>query len=324
MSTAEFVQSDTVLPDLPDIEGAWKALKSKRIKQFPQNNLRASSMGNSCDRYHYHSIHDWKEKVLHDEVLQSIFDEGNLHETDVMRELVEMGFQVVEQQRGFQLDKPLITGHIDGILRWKGHDFPFDVKSIAPYDFNKIESIEDLLYSKKAHQRNYPAQLQLYLLMTGNPVGCLIFKNKLTGELKAIWSQIDYDYCEQILKRAERVYAALAKNEPPARINDFDACQKCSFAHICLPDLKAGEGVQAIDDIELQALLERREALVDAAKEYKTVDEDVKELVTRGGAGEKVCGQYFIRVTEHERTTKVPETWHEEVSKYLRTQIKKI
>lgn len=322
----EFAQAPVLAqaPELPDIDGAWKALKHTRIKQYPQNNLRASSAGHPCARYHYHSIHDWREKQLHDEILQSIFDEGAMHEKDVIAQLNVMGFQIVEQQRSFQLDKPLITGSIDGILRYKNKDFPFDIKSINPYDFNKIQTIEDLMFSKKIHQRKYPAQLQLYLLMSNNDVGCLIFKNKLTGELKTIFAQIDYDYTEQILKRAEVVYAALAKNEPPKCINDFDACKECPFRHICLPDLKMGEGVIVMDDAELNGLLERREELAPMAKEYKTIDEDVKEVVTAGGQGEKVCGSFFIQVTEHERKNKVPDTWHEEVSKYLRTQIVKL
>jgi len=175
--------------ELPDIEGAWKKYKRGRIKQFPQNNLRASSVGHPCDRYHYYCIKNWRERPLHNEVLQSIFDEGNLQERSVIQSLQEMGFEVINQQRSFQLDNPLITGHVDGILRWKEHDFPFDVKSISPHDFPKLVSAEDFLYSKKLHQRNYIAQLQIYLLITNNPIGCLITKNKLTGQPKVIWTQ---------------------------------------------------------------------------------------------------------------------------------------
>ncbi len=309
---------------LPDFDGAWLESKRKRVKQFPQNNLRASSLGHPCDRHHYHSIKDWRMRELHDEILQSIFDEGNLHETSVLQQLIEMGFEVVEQQRAFQMDKPLITGHIDAIVNYKGHSFPIDVKSIAPYDFDAINCIEDLLYSRKPHQRNYPAQLQLYLLMTGNEYGALIFKNKLTGQIKTVWCQIDYDYAEQVLKRAERVYAALAKNEPPERTQDMDLCEKCPFAHVCLPDLRLGKGVQLIDDDELEKLLAVREELAASAKNYGDVDKKIKEAVTAAGPGEKICGDFYIKVTEHTRTMKVPLTWNEEESNYFRTQIKKL
>lgn len=309
---------------VPDIVGAWKAYKEKKIKAFPQNNLRASSIGHPCDRYHYHSIHDWKEKALHDAVTQSIFDEGNLHEEDAILELKSMGFQIVEQQRSFQMDKPLITGHIDGILRWQDQDFCFDVKSTSPYVFEKMNSAEDMLFSKRFYHRMYPAQLQIYLLMGGHEVGLFIFKNKLTGELKPIWMQIDYDYSEQILKRAERVYKALREEKPPERVNDFDVCKQCPFKHICLPDMKSGLGVQAIDDMELAAMLDRRDSLESLSKDFKEIDEEIKDLVKQHGPGEKICGNFLIKTEKRDTTKKIPITYTEEKSSYLVTKIIKL
>lgn len=87
--------------NLPDIYSAWFEFKKSRIKQYPQNNLRASSIGNVCERFHWYSIKNWREKPLHDPILQSIFDEGNLHETAVIQELTSMGFKIVEHQRAF-------------------------------------------------------------------------------------------------------------------------------------------------------------------------------------------------------------------------------
>jgi hypothetical protein len=310
--------------DLPDIEGAWLAFQASRIKQNPQNNLRASDLGTPCDRYHFHAIHDWKERVLHDPERQGIFEEGNLHEKATTITLMEMGFEVVEQQRAFQIDKPLITGHIDGKLRWKGRVFPYDVKSIQAFDFDKITSAEDLLFSKKVHLRKYPAQLQLYLLMTGEEVGAFILKNKTTGRLRPIWMALDYDFCEQLLKRAERVYAALKAETPPERTTDFDVCMKCPFRHICLPDLKAGPGVQAIDDVELAGMLERREQLAPMAEEFEKLDDQVKDAAKAGGAGEKVCGDFLLRVKEQTRKTKVALTWEEKETSFLVTKILKL
>ncbi len=167
--------------NLPPIVEKWTELKSRSIKQYPSNNLRASSVGNDCERFLYHSIKDWKERVLHDVTLQSIFDVGNAFEQIAITELREMGFQIVEMQRAYQIDKPLITGSIDGKIRWENQDYPFDIKSISPYEYDKINSAEDMLFSKKPYQRQYPGQLQCYLYMSGDPVGCFILKNKLTG-----------------------------------------------------------------------------------------------------------------------------------------------
>ncbi|MBP9786046.1 MAG: hypothetical protein KBC72_00440 [Acinetobacter sp.] len=307
--------------DLPPIREAWLAAKRAKIKQFPSNNLRASGIGHACDRYHYHSIKDWREKALHDPILQSIFDEGALHETDVIRQLTDLGFTVVEQQRAFQIDKPLITGHIDGILRWEGKDFPFDVKSIASYDYDKIDSMEDFTQSKKPHQRGYVAQLQLYLLMTSNEVGCFIMKNKQTGEIKPIWGQIDIDYCDMLIKRAQRVYESLAAETPPKRIDDLDECSKCAYAHICLPDLRSQALTKLIDDQDTAAMMERMEQLKPVVKEYEQMEDQIDELKNKVGPGEYVCGDFLMRIKEHERKNKEPITWTDTVTKYLKKQI---
>lgn len=309
---------------IPDIAGAWKAYKEKKIKQSPSNTLRASSIGTPCDRYHYYSIKNWRDKALHDAVTQSIFDEGSLHEIDVMRQLVEMGFVVVEQQRSFQIDKPLVTGHIDGIIRWEGADYPFDVKSISPYEFDRIQSAEDLLFSKKSYQRRYPAQLQIYLLQCNAEVGCFILKNKLTGELKPIWMQIDYDYCEQLLKRAERVYEFIKQETLPSRTENFDECRYCPFKELCLPDIQFNNAVSLIDDAELSGMLERREELQKIAKEFSDIDDAIKDHFKILGAGERICGEFAIKTTEIKSTKKIPITFSEQQTSYLKTQILKI
>lgn len=302
---------------LPDIAGAWRSFKEKRIKQYPQNNLRASSIGHPCKRHHYHSIKDWREKQLYDAILQSIFDEGNLHEKDVMSQLTEMGFKVIEQQRAFQFDKPKITGTIDGILLWKEQRIPFDIKSISPHEFPKISSAEDMINSPKIWHRLYPAQIQIYMLMTESPVGCFIMKNKLTGELKPIFMEIDYIYADTLLQRAQEVYDALAKEIPPERINDFDICSKCAFKHICLPDLAMGPGVKVIEDVELVGLIERRQQLQEVAKEFKELDEQIKEVVTQDGPGEKIAGDWLIQVKEFERKAYSVEVGKYNVTKFV-------
>lgn len=298
MSIDMEVDNSPELPELPDIDGSWRNYMAKQASIIPQNNMRASSIGHPCDRYHWHSVKDWRARPLPDPVLQSIFNEGKFHETAVIQCLQNMGFEIVEQQRAFQIEKPLITGHVDGILRYKDNSFPFDVKTTNPYDFDKLTSAEDFLNSHKTYHRNYIAQLQLYLLMTNNPVGCLIMKNKLTGALRSVFMQIDYAFCENILKRAERVYAALAQNEPAARTENIDHCLQCPFRHLCLPDLAMSPGVQVIDDLELGGLLERRNQLKPMADEFKDTDETIKDFIKPHGAGERICGEWLIQTKE--------------------------
>jgi len=309
---------------LPDIASAWAETKAKKVKAFPQNNLRASSVGHPCARLHYHSIVNWQDKTLHDYILQSIFDEGFLHEKDVVSQLGEMGFQVVEQQRSFQIDKPLITGHLDGMVVYGDERYPFDVKSMNGHDFDKLSSSDDFINSKRIYHRNYIAQLQLYLLMSGNEHGCLILKNKTTGEIKDVWLKLNFDFCESILKMAEKVYLAIKAGTPPERIDDYDVCKDCKFKHVCLPDLKIGTGTYVLEESEWLERLNRREELEAFRKEYDEIDAELSELRDRLGKGEFVCGSYLFAVKQYEKKIKVMDTWHEEKKLYLTKKIVRV
>lgn len=310
--------------NFPPIEEAIKKLKRSKIKQMPQNNLRASTLGHACDRYHYYSIANYQDRVLHDEKLQSIFDEGYLHEGDTIRQLQDAGFEITETQRPFQLDNPLITMHIDGKIKWEGVKFPFDVKSISANLYPQMNSSEDFMFSKYHYHRNYVAQMQLYLLGTGEEYGLLILKNKGTGEIKGIPMMIDIAFCDNLIKRAERVYSALSSKTPPARTDIMELCLECPFAQVCLPDLKFGEGIRTLDNKTLEELLDRRETLYDGSKEFEEIDKQVKGIVTQSGPGETLIGKYLIKVVEIKTTKKVPITWNDEESKYLKTTILKV
>lgn len=312
---AEITEKPQSMPfksSIPDIESLFLDKKRARIKRYPQNNLRASSVGWPCDRYHYHSIKDWKEAPEHDVGLQIIFDEGDLHEGAVIAELNTLpGIRVIKQQVAFQLDKPLITGTIDGILVWEQDgvrhekpyiaEYPFDVKSMSRFQFAKIRSAEDLINSPSPLFRKYVAQLQIYLLISGYEIGAFVLKCKDTGEIRVIWMQFDAAFIEGILQRSERVYASLKAEVPGERTKDIELCLKCPFRHICLPDIKFGEGVQMLGGQELQEILERRDQLQAAAKEFDELDKAVKKVAVETGVGEKVCGDFLIQVKEQNR-----------------------
>lgn len=312
----------------PPIEEGWKEVKQASIKKFPQHFIRASSAGHPCHRYHWHSIKDWEKVPKHDVILQSIFDEGHLHETHTIRLLSEIGevkgFEVVEQQRSYVFPKPKITGRIDGKILWKKKGIPFDVKTINPWDFQKLSSAEDFLYSKKVHQRNYIAQIQLYMLMSNSEYGMLILKDKQTGQIKVIMMQMDYAFCESILKRAEKVYQDLEKGEPGARTKDQTLCIKCPYAFICLPDLTSGKGIELLKDPDFESKLSRREELSKASKEYSEIDKEVKETFKEIGVGEYVVGKFLGTVTEINVKRRKVLTYEEETKKEVRIKILRV
>ncbi len=305
---------------LPPIEEMWREKKQEKIRHFPQSNLRASAIGWPCDRYHYHSIKDWREVPLHDVGLQAIFDEGEIHEEAIIAELKKLpGIKIVKQQVAFQLDKPLIKGTIDGMLRWEGQDFPFDAKSMSRFQFPKVKSAEDLINSPSPLFRKYVAQLQLYLLLAGYEIGAFILKCKDTGEIRVIWMQIDYAFIEGLLQRAERVTKALASETPPERTKDAELCIKCPYRHVCLPEIKFGEGVQILGGQELTEMLERRDQLEAASKEFDEIDKAVKNLAKATGEGEKIAGDFLITVKKRSK-----KAFSVAASEYFETRIVKI
>lgn len=310
---------------LPNIKEEFESfMKSKVGGPRLQNNLRASSLGFACDRHHYYSLTESKPSP--DWKLQSIFREGNLHEKDVEGLIREMGFEVQGMQSDFRLENPLITARIDGELRKNSPWYPFDTKTISPWGFDSINSAEDILFHKQTYVRNYATQILIYMLIKSAEFGCLIFKNKQTGELKDIWFSFEQhvSVLDESIKRAERVYKSVADKNPPERTTDRSLCAKCDFKDICLPDLLANGGIQFLDSDDLAAKLSRRESLIESKDEFEDLDAEIKETVKQTGVGEKAIGDFLINIKEVKTMRKKPITWTDEENSYLKVGITKI
>jgi CRISPR/Cas system-associated exonuclease Cas4 (RecB family) len=275
--------------------------KQAKIKQWPVNANRASELGHECLRYLVLNRTRWQEKTLHDARLQMIFDMGRMVEDLVYQDLREAGFSIVEQQRPFSWAKYQITGSIDFKLAIDGHVYPAEVKSASPHAFASINSAQDMLKHKYPYMRRYPAQLTLYLLMDGKDKGVFLFKNKSTGELKEIWLDLDYDFGESLIKKAEAINKHVAEGTLPDPVEyKEDVCGECTFTHICLPD-RIGKEVEVSGDVELLELVTRYETLKTGAKEFDEVDKRISEIVK--GREKILVGDYFIEGKWQERTS---------------------
>jgi hypothetical protein len=297
--------------------------KARKIKQYPVNSNRASDLGIPCVRYHVLNRTRWQEKALHDVGLQMIFDMGNEIEEIVLKELAEAGVKVIEQQRPFSWPEYGITGHIDGQILIDGETLPMEIKSCSPFVFKAINTIDDLKHGKYAYLRKYPCQLNLYLLMDGKERGIFLFKDKVSGAIKEIPMEIDYDLGEQALKRAEAVNAHVAAGTLPEPINDNLWCDGCAYAHICLPD-HVGTEVE-IDTGELATMLDRMMELKPAATEYKELDEAVSKAVE--GREKVLAGGWFVLGKYCERKSyDIPaelKAQYEKITQYWRKTIKR-
>ena len=275
--------------------------KQNKIKVYPCNNLRASSVGHPCERYLYLSIKNWEDKTPHDVTLQSIFDLGNSIEEYAIKSLKEAGLEILTPtERSWKVENPLITGRED--LRIKEEDgqlYPVEVKGLSPQEYDKLNSIEDFYKSKKYYVRAYPSQLLVYMWKFGKEKGYFCLVNKLTGQIKLIEVAFDYDKADALLKKAERIYAAIEKNDYSelATCEDCSMCEKCDLRHCCTA---RHEPIEAeIDDGTIEELINRRSELKSSADEYNEINDKIKQAL--GERKKVIAGNYLVTITETER-----------------------
>lgn len=273
--------------------------KKEKIKVYPCNNLRASNLGHPCERYLYLLIKHWDEQKPHDVGLQSIFDLGNTLEEYTINNIKEAGYEVITPTvRSWKIDKPFITGREDVRIKDEnGELLPVEIKGLSPFEFDKLNSIDDFFKSKRHYVRGYPAQLQIYMYHFSKEKGFFALTNKLTGQTKFIEMPFDYEYAESLLQKAERIYKALDENTPPDSCDDVNVCENCPLQHIC-GDVKRVPADVELDD-ELETLINRKQELAESKREYEKVD---KEIKARVGDREKVItGSYLITRNKIER-----------------------
>lgn len=295
-------------------EKLFKA-KADKIKVYPCTHLRASNLGHPCERYLYLLIKHWEEQKPHDVGLQNIFDLGNTLEEHTINNIKEAGYEVITPtQRSWQLDVKggIITGREDIRIKDENGEFlPVEIKGISPFEFDKLNSVDDFLKSKRPYIQGYPAQLFVYMLHFGKEKGFFALTNKLTGETKFIEVPFDYDLGEKYLSKAERIYEALEKNEPPAACENISFCENCQLAHVCGECRRVPTDVDL--DEELDELINRKQELAEAKKEYEQVDKEIKAKI---GEREKVLtGQYLIeRKSFLKKAFTVPEKMQYRIS----------
>ena len=274
-----------------DIAAAVISEKEKKIKSWPVNANHASQAGHPCTKYLVLYRTHSQDRPMHEVGLQFIFDRGNAIEPIALREIEDAGFRVVEQQRPYEWKELQLTGRIDAKISVNGGLYPLEVKALSPYDFPKLNGVEDFMASGKIWLMKYPAQLMLYMLMEGIDQGVFYIKNGLNWWPKCIWVDLDYDYADGVVRRLEAVNKHVAEGTQPEGINDPGLCPDCDFFHICLPEIRR-EALAIEDDPELEAQIERWEELKSANAEYKKLDDLLKKKLE--GKERAVIGNYLI------------------------------
>lgn len=273
-----------------------------RIVVYPCHNLRASNIGHPCERYLYLLIKHWEQQEPHDYGLQNIFDLGNSIEEYTIGKLKDAGIEILtppKAQRSWHVDNPYISGRED--IRVKDPDtgelFPGEIKGLSPYEWERLNCIDDFYASKRHYVRAYPSQLLVYMWYFEKEKGFFFLTNKLTGEVKPIDVPFDWDRADALLKKGERVYKCLESGEPPAPCNDITVCEDCKMIHLCTAAHERSP--LSIDDGELESLIDERMTVAEAYRRYNHLNDKIKQAV---GERERVLtGKYLVEVKNIEK-----------------------
>jgi CRISPR/Cas system-associated exonuclease Cas4 (RecB family) len=285
----------TLIEGCPDtISPVYDALK-KEITVYACHSNWASEIGNPCELYLVYLRTRWEERLLTDVKAHMRMRQGKKVFEKIAADYLEMaGFEIIEQSRPFSWRKYNITGKLDFKI-FNPIDkkiYPVEVKGISPFDFDKINCIEDMLLSKKSWFKKYPAQLTSYLLMDGKTeFGLFYIINKLSYEPKQIWMQLNYTYGEELILKAERINNYVKNEAFPIGINDPDICQYCGFLHICLPEM-IGKEIEIIDEVTIEETIKRCEELKPMVSEYNKLDKQWKKALE--GKEKVMIGEYLI------------------------------
>lgn len=247
--------------------------------------------------------------------LAMIFAEGNDQERMVARDLADSGFEISGQQGQLVWKEFQISGRRDIILYKPGYASKrrIEVKSSSPYTYDALNKPEDLLDSDKEWFSRWGKQIALYIWLEGIEEYWLLLKNKVSGDIKIIpFTMTDRvtELANAMLEKAKWVNNLIqigGQPEESRKIAEADTCSECQFYDTCLPDLTFGPGAVIFDAesvAELEEQLERRAELEPMAKEFDSLDKELKqEMKSHASAGQDklVIGAWIVEIKEQSR-----------------------
>lgn len=305
------------------IEEAQEKYLQDKIYRSRWKSIRASGIGDKCTRriYYYLTCGELADEMTTD--LVSIFEEGKDQEPGVRRFLSELGFEVMKAGFTESWEKFNISGSVDGVLTYGGEQFIVEIKTVSDFAWDKLYEPKDF---DEGYYKKWFAQMQIYLLLFGYKRGIFVLKRKQAKQLRVVEFEIDYDYAEALLKKAEVVNESVKTGVPPEFLSCNPVeCKRCPFfGKVCNPPLDFGEGTANIEDPELEKKMARREEIKPVATEYEHLDKELKERLREIPAA--ICGDFAITGKEGVRKyaaseAKVVKTWSVKIERINSTGV---
>jgi hypothetical protein len=236
--------------------------------------IRASGLG-KCSRALWAALEEMTP-MAPTERLETIFDEGHLHERAV-RELLESEGAVMDPQEEITLwiipDKLKVKGHVDGnITNWEQ---VWEGKALGKAGFAKFKSVGFDAYP------DYPWQISTYMLALDLPALYTV-KNRDDGEIIRLVLEQPPIPLADIQAKAIKVYTAHKNGEMPACDPERFMCS-FYFLHDEVDD---GEEMVFTEDPYIEsvagALAEVREQMKFLADKEDELKDNLKQVLVPG------------------------------------------
>jgi hypothetical protein len=229
------------------------------------------------------------------------FRRGDDRERDLLADLARVGrdaepaFRIIGQQERFTLKdrkgRIAISGKVDARVETSARRAPLEIKAWSPFIVDRITRFEDLF--ENPWTRGGAHQLLAYLYGAAEPFGFLLLDRSGLPLLLPVELDAHLDRVEDFLTKAERVIDHVQAGTLPDYLADDAAeCKRCPwYGGVCNPPL-AATGATVLVDPELEAQLERREAVKAAGKEFLDLDGAIKARLR--GVESGIIGKFQI------------------------------
>lgn len=258
------------------------AMSGNQRLKVPLKSIRASMIG-KCARMIYYSMVEPREGTgWHNAEKEMVFKDGKEHEKIIIRELSEIGFDIINQQRPVsnhpELLKRNITGHIEFQFQEPdGSLTPCEIKSMSTYGESSINEPADL--DNYWYYKGYLDQVQMYLVGLDSSQMPYVIKNKNTSIPNIFDVYRDEDRIKYNFEKADMINICVRQKEPPPRQKWCEECAGCNFLQHCLPDIKGDGKMISIEEPEASIIeiIERKESLAAAHKEHEKCSKLLKQ-----------------------------------------------
>lgn len=208
-------------------------------------------------------------------------------------------FKVIGQQERFELKdrrgRVVIVGKTDATLDFwtRGQKCKAEVKSWHPNLTAGLKSFDDLFLKDWTSRAAY--QMLAYLYGAGDSIGFMIMDRHGLPLILPVELEKHLDKMETFLQASTDAQDHREAGTLPDFHQDSSHCRRCwCFGGICNPPTDS-QAAHVLPDPVLEARLERRHELQEAADEWEILDTEIKTRLR--GVESGVCGNFMVKGT---------------------------